>query len=300
VGAAAAALTIQLVRPDLLAQAAIPIAVVAILIGIPHGAADHLVPFWSRGRRATPTAVTGVVAVYVAGLLLVLACALRAPVPALWAFLLASALHFGRGEVVAAAEAYGRQVPRIHQDLPVALAHGAAVIGLMLSVGRDSSLPLLDRVAPGIAYTPPALLTAVAAGTYVLVGLAVARLVAAGRLAEAAELVLLTAMFTLVPPAAAFGVYFAWWHATRHTARLVALPDPHGAVDLVAGVRRYARAAALPTAGALVFLIILARVGSPSVLDAQLIALVAITAPHLVVVAAFDSARARWARPSCG
>lgn len=286
--AVGAVLVAQLTVPTPLDRVALPLAVVGILLGVPHGAVDHLVPFWSAGRRVDAAALARVLAGYLLVLALALAAVLLYPVAALGVFLLVSALHFGRGEVVVAAELDGRRPPELTHDVLPALAHGAVTVGLPLAAWTSVSLPLLDRVAPGFASTPPGALRALLVGCLVLVVLAVVVLLHAGRRREVAELLLLTVTFLVVPPYAAFGVYFGLWHAARHTVRLVALPLPGGAVDLRAGLRRYLYGAALPTAGALALLLAVWRTDSSSLLAAQLATLVALTAPHVIVVGGLD------------
>lgn len=286
--AAVALVAATATAPAAVAAAAVPLALLGIVVGIPHGAADHLVPFWAARRRVTLPALGAVLAGYLAVAAVAFAAVLVAPTVALWAFLVASAYHFGRGEAVASAGLGGRPVPGPRADLLLVAAHGAVVVGLPLAAWREGSLPLLDLLAPGVAATPPALLDAVLVGAYALAVAAVAALLRARRPADAAELGLLALLFTTVPAPAAFGVYFALWHAARHTDRLVRLPGPDGVVDVRRGTLRYLRAAALPTAGAVALLAVLAGTASPTVLTAAIVTLVGLTAPHLVVVEALD------------
>src|SRR4051794_34832490 len=110
--AVAALLVAALVAPSAVAGAAVGIAVGGALVGLPHGAVDHVVPGWLARRplplRSLAALLIGYLAVVAVG-----AVALRlAPTPTLIVFLAVAAWHFGRGEVAAAAEAAGRPVPR--------------------------------------------------------------------------------------------------------------------------------------------------------------------------------------------
>jgi Brp/Blh family beta-carotene 15,15'-monooxygenase len=299
IAAAAALIAVQLITPAAVGSAAWMLAVGGILIGVPHGAVDHLVPFWSTGRPITVAALAAVLGRYVTVLAVALAAVLVLPVPTLWVFLGAAALHFGRGEVMVAADFAGRPTARAGQDLLPALAHGAVTVGLPLGAWASVSLPALDRVAPGFAGTPPIVTDTVVIVTVALVVLAGVRLVRSGRPAEAGELLLLTALFGLVPPLAAFGAYFGLWHAARHTLRLVSLPGPDGAVDVRAGAVRYLRGAAAPTVAAALLLLILLQRGTGTLLTAELALLVGLTAPHLGSVAALDRQVAATARQGC-
>jgi Brp/Blh family beta-carotene 15,15'-monooxygenase len=290
------------VAPGAVQDAGVALALVGIVLGIPHGAVDHLVPFWAHGRRVRVRPLARGLAGYVATGAVALAAVLLAPLPVTWLFLLVSAVHFGRGEVVVQAELAGRRPPGPWQDVLPAAAHGAAVVALPLTLHRDVALRVLDRVAPGFGTTPGGLLDALAVVTAVLVVAALARLLATGRAAEGAELALLALLFAVVPATAAFGVYFGLWHAARHTLRLVLLPGADGQVPAVgAGLRRYARGAALPSLVAVGLLWVVSATANPSVLAAALVTLVALTAPHLVVVGALDRAvrsRPSWPAPA--
>lgn len=293
VAAVLALVAADVLAPSAVAAAAVPIAVAGVLLGIPHGAADHLVPFWAAGRRVRALPLAAALTAYVAFVLLALTAALTLPVPTVWAFLAVSALHFGRGEVVVAAEVAGRPVPAARQEVLTTLAYGAVTVGLPLAAWRATSLPVLDRVAPGFAATPDRLLDAVLLATAGLVAAALAGLLLRARRREAAELALLALLFATVPAPAAFGVWFALWHSARHVDRLVRLPGPDGTVRVRAGLVRYARAAALPTAVAVGLLAVVAGSSSPTVLTAALVTLVGLTAPHVVVVALLDGTRRR-------
>ncbi len=87
-------------------------------------------------------------------------------------------------------------------------------------------------------------------------------------------------------------MWFAGWHAVRHTARLLQL-DPRSAGEDSAGpaLRRFVRAAALPSAAALAGVTALALV--TGVTGALLVALLALTVPHTAVVARLPSTPAR-------
>jgi Brp/Blh family beta-carotene 15,15'-monooxygenase len=155
------------------------------------------------------------------------------------------------------------------------------------------ALPLLATLAPSLAGIAPAGLRAAGAGVVVLAGIVVAHLLVRRRTADAVQLALLTAMFALVHPFAAFGVYFGGWHALRHGARLVDVAAAGG--PLRWGLYRYLAQAAVPTALAVAFLAaILAGLrsgGGPSpLLAAELATLLALTFPHAAVVAGMDRA----------
>jgi len=292
--------------PDLASAVALPLALVGAALGVPHGAVDHLVPWW-WGRREPRSAGTGgrglaLFALGYAGVAaLAIAAFLLAPTPTLVAFLVLSAVHFGRGEVVTSAERAGRRAPGGREDWATTLAHGLVVVGLLLWARPADTDPLLRPLSPWLAdavltLRAPGLAAVAAAVTAGLIWLVRRR-----RRLDAAELGLLALAFALTPPLAAFGVYFGLWHSVRHTGRLLDLArtrDGRPTSWLAAG-RTLARAAAGPTlaAGAAIGVLWWAR--DLAGLQAEVAVLLALTFPHACVVWALDwqqSAPARvWA-----
>jgi Brp/Blh family beta-carotene 15,15'-monooxygenase len=292
-GMCALLLAAGLGAPAAVGAVALPLAVAGILAGIPHGAVDHVVPGWVARRPLRPAALAALLAAYLAVAAAGTAAVIWAPTPTVLAFLAVSAWHFGRAEVVVAAQTAGRPVPPAGGDLPLTLAHGLVTTVLPAAAWPAVAVPLLAALAPGLAGLPTAALHAVAVAVVCGAGLVVAYLLARRRPADAVQLALLTATFALVHPFAAFGVYFGGWHALRHTARLVEVaaagrPMRHG-------LRRYVTHAAIPTAAAMAFLAVIlvgwrggSRDGASPLLAAELATLLALTFPHAAVVAGMD------------
>lgn len=297
---ALALVLVALVSPRAVEQAAPTLAVGGILLGVPHGAVDHLVPGWLTLRAPRGAWIVRVVSGYLGVALLATIALLLAPDIAVGVFLLVSALHFGWGEVAFAAERRGRPVPPLRGNSLPPVAHGLAVVGLPLLQWPEISRQVLAPLAPHLGD----LLTARAGPSSVLVVLAVvgaaaASLVRKGRHHEAGELLLVTVLFALVTPLAAFGVYFGLWHAVRHTSRLLPLIDPDGPARR--RLTRYAAAAAAPTLLATVALAVVAAGLSTSargepVVGAGLAVLLALTFPHVGVVALLDRSRGACSR----
>ncbi|SCG34343.1 Brp/Blh family beta-carotene 15,15'-dioxygenase [Micromonospora halophytica] len=269
-----------------------------LLLGLPHGAVDHLVPAW-MSARARPTAARLAVPLGYAALAGAALVAFRAaPAPALVGFLALSVAHFGTADEAFHAERDGRPV---RQPLSGVLARGGPPVVVPLLLWPDAVDPVLATVAPRV----PELLTVevralATACLLAAVARTVLRDVRAGRRADAAEPVLLLCLFAAVPPALAIGVYFATWHSARHVARLLH-GDPGNRADLVAGrlgppLRRFARRAALPTLAAAAALAVLAA-GPVDLLPATVAVLAALTVPHAALVAWLDR-RARPRHPS--
>lgn len=263
--------------------------VAGLLLGLPHGAADHLVAARRTGR---PVLVAlGYAALAVAGWLAFRA----APGPALLVFVALSVWHLGTGETAFADLRAGRPVRR---RATAALVLGALVLLVPLARGAADAAPVVAGIVPGSDGTVPrAVVTAVLVTVVPAAGaLLVERLLAAAWL-EAAEVGVLLVLVLLAPPFAAFGVWFGAWHAVRHGARLVA---GDGAGDGGPGLplRRLAAAAALPTAAVLAVLVLLwsAADGWRGLLVTAVPLLAALTLPHALVVAALD--RASGPRPA--
>lgn len=278
VAALAAGGLAELLAPGALRAAGPALLVAAGVLGLPHGAVDHLAWGWAQGE-VRPRA--RVVAGYATAALAAVGVALLAPVPALVALLALAAVHFAEGEVGWA------RLRGAAACWPAGAGAGAAVVALPLVLRPDDVRPLLaglDPALPGLLLAAPvrtALLAATAA--LVLAGFASAR----RDRTRQAELALVVGVAAVLPPLAAFAVWFAGWHAVRHTARLVQL-DPRNAADLAAGrtarpLRRFVAAAAGPTAAAVAgtaaLVLVLGGTGG------LLVALLALTVPHTAVVA---------------
>lgn len=305
VGAMLALLGLGLLDPSGAARLALPIALAGALVGVPHGAVDHLVPRSlgpAAGRRPGPGPGPGTarfVAAYAAVALAALAAYLLAPTPMLVVFLGLSAVHFGRGEVVAAAERAGRPVPGLGAEWAMTTAFGAGVVGLLLWARPASVEPYLRPVSPWLADVAsdvrPAGLVVVTAAAVVGAGSALGR----RRPTEAAELVLVLTTFAAVPPLAAFGLYFGSWHALRHTGRLLDLAREHeraaGRADpgWAAAARVVARASLVPTVVAVAAMGALWWWGRGAGLPAEVAVLLALTFPHAAVVWGLDRRAAR-------
>ncbi len=276
VGLVAVAATVGALAPAAAADAGPALLVVAGLLGLPHGAVDHLALGWVRGR--TGPARPGVLLAYAAAAVAAAVAALAAPMPALLLLLTLSVAHFAEGEA-----AFDRLRGGAGLVLP-ATALGTAVVALPLVLRPAAARPLLIALDPALpaVLAGARLVLIVGTALLVVVGLLVA--MRAGQRMVATELAVVALAAALGPPLVVFAVWFAGWHAPRHLVRLAAL-EPSG--DGRERVRRLARGAAVPTAFAASGLAGLALVlgGLPG---AVLIVLLALTVPHTAVVARLD------------
>lgn len=259
-------------------------ALVALALGVPHGAVDHLALVGpARTHR-------GALALLYLGTALAAALVVVAPAPAFVAVVAMSVWHFGSGDVEAAAET-GRAVAPVarRRRLHVLAAGSVPVVLPLTAAGAASTLVALEPRLEVLTSSP-----AVPVVRFAVLALAAAvalLLVLEGRLAPAAELALLVTLALVATPLLAFAVYFAGWHAVRHTLRL-ALDDGGGldpqrlGVVLRAGVPSLVVTLALIGAAVTVL-----GASTPTVLWWGLAAMWGLTVPHMVVVGAFDRRR---------
>ena len=200
------------------------LAVIALAVGIPHGAMDHIVtvPDMNPGRMALfITGYLAVVAVAIAAILVwnVVGFAL---------VVLMSAVHFGIGDAAfirTLTESRGgkARAPWWVYAIP---AGALPVVVPLTNEQADEALafvnPALQNWHQGLG--PIALWFSIISGIVAVVWLA-----AVGQRRDALDIAALGALALVAPPLVAFAVYFGFWHAQRHTARLV--PEMPSAVQ---------------------------------------------------------------------
>ena len=230
----------------------LPLLLSTVILGIPHGALDHLVPLrlgWNWSRRPR------LLLLYIGAYALLAALALGlwwlAPTLTFWGFLLMSLLHWGQGDLhyLETIQARRRSGPwsapltlLARGSLPILVPllaftdwYGRLASGVRVAFGLDGLTgdgltgPLLSGAwITGLTWVLGAVLLAYALDT----------LLSSRRPGlELAETALLLVFFVLVPAPLAIGTYFTLWHAWRHLGRLLSLqPGVYGAVtDSAAG-----------------------------------------------------------------
>jgi len=298
-----------------------------LAVGMAHGAIDHLVPLRAAGvsARRSFAAVGGVYAVLGGAVVVGFAVA---PAAAFVGFVALTWLHWGQGDVAALALADAEHLPTtverglaavVRGGLPMAvplLAHPEEyrlvaewTVGLFLA-DAAASAAVAPLFVPGVRTATAAIMVGT---TLASIGAGYARVHAGadrrGWLRDAGEVILLWAWFLLAAPVFAIGVYFALWHSLRHVGRLVLL-DPGAASAVEAGdlrgaLGRFARDAAPLTLGG--FLVVAAvglaaprgpaaagAVAPGDALAVSLVAIAALTLPHVAVVAWLDHRQGVW------
>ena len=299
----------------------VPLAVSALLLGLPHGAVDHLAPTRVRGEEPTLRSLLGVGVLY--GVLggAYLAAWFLVPVAAFAFFVAMTWAHWGQGDVHALVALEGVEHLRTTgQRVATAAVRGGLpmLVPLLLGVEqyREVATLLVGRFGVSAAALAPlfrvetrlALGVGFAALTLGTLALGLTRapdgLADAGWRRDAGETGLLWAFFLAVPPVLAVGVYFCLWHSVRHIARLVTL-DGEGERalrrgDTTTALAGFARDAAPLTLVSLLFLagfywLVPVRPGTlPETVGLYLILIAVLTLPHVVVVSLMDREEGVW------
>ena len=251
-----------------------------VLVGVPHGAFDHLVagpvlrPLLGRAWWL----VFGAGYVGLAGLVGVAWAVV--PGVTLAAFLAASIVHFGLGDVedgLAARAVPGWLAIAVYGSLPVLLP---------IALHPDAAAPVLAGLA---GMTDAAMLEALRPATWVLPvwGVAFAWVVWAARQEGlgVAERLLTAAAFVLLPPLLAFGLYFSVGHAMRHVLRVGAWHAPGDGRAAALWLGRVLGAAMVVTAVLLSGLFWGGADGVVAVLVPVFRGIAALTLPHMIVTA---------------
>ncbi len=299
---------------------AVPLAVSAVVLGLPHGAVDHLALPRVQGQRPTWRAMGAVGLLY---LVLGLAYGVVwyvAPVVAFVGFILLTWFHWGQGDLYAQ-RAFLRLrslQSRLQRVLAVVVRGGLPMLVPLLAFPdwyRRVALALTslfeaDSLA-GLAWLFR-VETRLALGT--AYGLLVAGYLALGYVrsgsdrsawaTDAGETLLLAVYFAVVPPLLAIGVYFCVWHSLRHIVRLALLPertrDAIRTGRLWPALGRFAVEATPLTLAALallggLWLFVPRRPGDVLGLLAVYLVLIAmLTLPHVAVVSWMDREQAVW------
>ena len=267
------------------------IALIALAIGIPHGALDHLVTLPRSNFKKMALFITLYVAVAVIAVIAILTW----NVVGFILVVIMSAVHFGIGDAAFISEIDRRseEKKRFQKYL---YAAAAGTLPVVIPLVSDKSTSALEKVNPALVDWHQGLNNDLMLWVMLITAFALLRLVQRRRDGEAIDLVLLYLLAVTAPPLVAFAVYFGCWHAMRHTARLtLTLPSSQEAFTNGSGKRAFIRAV-LPGTPALVgtfviaALIVLLRGDSldDQFLWVSLVVIWALTVPHMAVTARLD------------
>ena len=266
------------------------IAVIALAVGIPHGALDHLVTL----PKSKPTVMVLFITSYILVAIVAVIAILEFNVFGFVFVLLMSATHFGIGDAAFINE-MDRRGGRKAKLPRVMYAVAAGSIPVLIPLVNSASTDALAQVNPALidwhqGFDQEILYTVSGFAVLSIVTLFILR-----RKRESLDLALLLALALIAPPLIAFAVYFGCWHAMRHTARLTLTLDSSQRAYASGDSQSAFTRAVIPGLPALAgtFLIagVLALLGNEFNDDFFWMALVvvwALTVPHMAVTAKLD------------
>lgn len=193
----------------------IVLALVALTIGIPHGAVDHLI--------AVPKFASLKMVLFLSAYLTTVGLAiwfiLSANLLGFQIVVLMSAIHFGLGDAAFISEIDRRtQNPKKFSRVAYVVASGFTPVVIPL-VSQESKAAL-SAVNPLLINWAGDSATAIFISMlFVSVGAIICMLLLQ-RIQEAIDLGLLLVLVLCAPPLVAFAFYFGLWHALRHTGRI--------------------------------------------------------------------------------
>ena len=268
------------------------VAVIALAIGIPHGALDHLVTL----PKSQPTKMAIFIAIYVAVAVVAVIGILNFNTVGFILVLFMSAIHFGIGDAAFISEIDRRTHPqrKLHRWFYIPAAGFTPVF---IPLVNSASTEALASVNPDLINWHQGLDSQILLLVTSFTVIAIVVMVFTKRYREALDLTLLLLLAHLAPPLIAFAVYFGCWHAMRHTARLT-LSLPQSIENLTQGMLRKAFSnAVIPGLPALVGTFVVAGIMALSGRDFSdeffwmaLVVVWALTVPHMVVTAKLDRA----------
>jgi len=294
--AVAAGIALTLIFSELLNSSSmswqVVIAVIALAIGIPHGALDHLVTL----PKAQPAKMALFISIYVAVAVIAVIAILEFNVMGFIFVLFMSAIHFGIGDAAFISEIDKRTNPstKINRWFYIPAAGFTPVfIPLVNSASTDA----LASVNPALIDWHQGWDSQILVGVTTFTAVAIVVMILGKRIREAVDLSLLLTLALIAPPLIAFAIYFGCWHAMRHTARLT-LSLPKSIENLNQGLRSQAfLSAVIPGLPSLVGTFVVAAVLALSGQDFSdeffwmaLVVVWALTVPHMAVTAKLDRA----------
>jgi Brp/Blh family beta-carotene 15,15'-monooxygenase len=285
--------TVSTGTPDWL----IAVAIVALAIGIPHGAVDYLTFATLIPRHRA--LVVG--AAYLGLAIAATVAVLTAPGPAFIIVLAMTVWHFGTGDVEASHELDGTPQETGVTRVIHAIAAGSAPV--LLPLTSPAAVSTLMEIQPRLAELfTPALISSVRIAVFTIIVVALVMLIKQGRLRAALELVALTVLGYVVAPLLAFAIYFSFWHSLRHTARLSL--HAYGSVSARSIGRTFLHGVPALVGTILVVGLLAALTPSVAISATWLwigLALVwGLTVPHMAFVALFDRQQHRNAPSAPG
>ena len=269
----------------------ISLAVIALVIGIPHGALDHLVTL----PKNKPAKMALFVVIYVLIAVAAVWAILRWNVLGFQLVVIMSAAHFGIGDAAFIAEsdrlnngASKSLTDRLIYALP------AGLLPVFVPLSSDLTNSALAEVNPKLINWAGSSTNFIHLLVLLIAASSLFVLVLKRDDKSAMDLALLAALSILTPPLVAFAIYFGLWHALRHTARLTLSLNKSEIAYQSNEPKRAFINAVLPGTPALIGTFIVAAIlaaanpDNSRLLWSILVVIWALTVPHMMVTAKLD------------
>jgi len=269
----------------------ISLAVIALIIGIPHGALDHLVTL----PKDKPAKMALFVIIYVLIAVTAVWAILRWNVLGFQLVVIMSAAHFGIGDAafIAESERLNNGVSKSLTDRLI-YALPAGLLPVFVPLTSDLTNSALAEVNPQLINWAGSNSNLIHLLVLLIAASSLFILVLKRDDKSAMDLALLAALSILTPPLVAFAIYFGLWHALRHTARLTLnLSQSEIAYQNNEPKRAFINAV-IPGIPALIGTFIVAAVlaatnpDNSRLLWSILVVIWALTVPHMMVTAKLD------------
>jgi len=269
----------------------ISLAVIALIIGIPHGALDHLVTL----PKDKPAKMALFVIIYVLIAVAAVWAILRWNVLGFQLVVIVSAAHFGIGDAafIAESERLNNGVSKSLTDRLI-YALPAGLLPVFVPLTSDLTNSALAEVNPQLINWAGSNSNLIHLLVLLIAASSLFILVLKRDDKSAMDLALLAALSILTPPLVAFAIYFGLWHALRHTARLTLnLSQSEIAYQNNEPKRAFINAV-IPGIPALIGTFIVAAVlaatnpDNSRLLWSILVVIWALTVPHMMVTAKLD------------
>jgi len=269
----------------------ISLAVIALIIGIPHGALDHLVTL----PKNKPAKMALFVVIYVLIAVAAVWAILRWNVLGFQLVVIMSAAHFGIGDAAFIAESE-RLNNRASKSLIDRLIYAlpAGLLPVFVPLSSDLTNSALAEVNPKLINWAGSSTNFIHLLVLLIAASSLFVLVLKRDDKSAMDLALLAALSMLTPPLVAFAIYFGLWHALRHTARLTLNLSKSEIAYQNDEPKRAFINAVLPGTPALIGTFIVAAVlaatnpDNSRLLWSILVVIWALTVPHMMVTAKLD------------
>ena len=269
----------------------ITLAVIALIIGIPHGALDHLVTL----PKGQPTKMAFCVIIYVLIAVAAVWAILQWNVLGFQLVVIMSAAHFGIGDAafIAESERLNNGVSKSLTDRLI-YALPAGLLPVFVPLTSDLTNSALAQVNPQLINWAGSNSNLIHLLVLLIAASSLFILVLKRDDKSAMDLALLAALSILTPPLVAFAIYFGLWHALRHTARLTLNLSKSEIAYQNNEPKRAFINAVLPGIPALIGTFIVAAIlastnpNNSRLLWSILVVIWALTVPHMMVTAKLD------------